>query len=353
MNPYKTTINVESILKELGINYTNYGHYVKFPCPIHHGDNEGACSVLLETGVWQCFSRDCHSTYGSNIDGFIKGFLKNNTNLSSDQIRVKCAEILNGNKTIIPIDNPKSSYINFINQLNITKKTQQYKKVLYNSREEFRQKYTIPSPYYLQRGFSREILNKYDVGLSKHNKSVIPIYDLNYKHIIGETSRSNYEKCPLCKFYHNPSNRCPTTKEEKKFLVKWFHHNFKTNNNLFNLWFARKEIIKSKTAILVEGCGDALKLIENGIINVVGLFGCDLKSGQDIILKSLGVLNLIVLLDNDEAGIIAMAKLKNRLNRQYRLFFPKLDGVKDCGELNKDQISNELKPYINQLQTKV
>ena len=69
-------------------------------------------------------------------------------------------------------------------------------------------------------------LNKYDVGLCTnpqrpmYNRVVAPIYDTEYKTMVGCTGRSIFEACPKCGTYHNPQRDCPSP--EKQWLYsKW------------------------------------------------------------------------------------------------------------------------------------
>jgi hypothetical protein len=58
----------------------------------------------------------------------------------------------------------------------------------------------IPSEYYISRGYSAEILSKYDIGLcNKDGKEmsdrvVAPIYSDDHRYVVGCTGRSIYNK---------------------------------------------------------------------------------------------------------------------------------------------------------------
>jgi hypothetical protein len=82
---------------------------------------------------------------------------------------------------------------------------------------------------------------------------------------------------------------------------------------------------------------------------VVAVFGNTLKDGQTPILDSLGAMDLIVMFDNDEAGIKGCQDIKKHYSRMYRLYFPKYK-AKDAGEMNTDSITEELKPLLNKLE---
>lgn len=78
---------------------------------------------------------------------------------------------------------------------------------------------------------------------------------------------------------------------------------------VFNLSIARR----SSSAILVEGIMDALSMISRGILNVVTCFGTSISDEQlRIITKHFD--EVIIFLDNDEAGHIGNVKLKELLS---------------------------------------
>src|SRR5690606_4354536 len=90
------------------------------------------------------------------------------------------------------------------------------------TREEFLKKTLRPAEYFLERGFKKDTLMKYDVGnWSVTGEIVIPVYDDEYTNVIGYIERTKYKKCCLCDLYHDFSKLCPTTKEEKLLCRKW------------------------------------------------------------------------------------------------------------------------------------
>lgn len=158
---------------------------------------------------------------------------------------------------------------------------------------------------------------------------VVPVYDNDGKFMVGCSGRviDNIEP-------------------------KWKHsHNFSTANFLYNFWRAKNSIKKTRTAILVEGPGDVWRLEEAGFDNSLALFGCQLHDPQQVMLEKSGAMNLVVLLDNDEAGTLGEKNIKKTLSRSYNLFFPNFF-AKDVGELSTEQVKEILDPIINKLKDK-
>jgi DNA primase len=177
---------------------------------------------------------------------------------------------------------------------------------------------------------------------------VVPIYDNDYKFMVGCTGRSIYEKCNTCKSHHDPAENCPD-KEKAWLYPKWKHNaDFKSQNHLYNFWFAKEYILKSGIAIIVESPGNVWRLEENGIHNSVAIFGSSMSDRQKILLDSSGAMSLIVLTDNDEAGRKAAEQIKSKCQNTYRVFIPNISKA-DVGEMNSEEIQNEIKNYIERI----
>lgn len=83
---------------------------------------------------------------------------------------------------------------------------------------------------------------------------------------------------------------------------------FKKGNMLFGLAEARSTIHKTQTAHLVEGYTDVMRLHEVGVNSAVARMGTALTDEQIALLKRAGAQNIVILPDNDSAGIAAALK---------------------------------------------
>lgn len=347
--------HIEEILFELEITFKRASNgYYTFCCPIHQGDNPRAGQIYGPDGKYpgrfRCASSGCEKKYGSGLINFIHGVLDSNNNASRhDAVKWLC-KFLGTDFNKLEVNTEEIEKKQFIRRQDTSSKSAPI--ATGPSRDSIRSRLLIPSPQFLNRGFSRDILDRYDVGVCQdstkkyYTRTIIPIYDENYKYVIGCTARTPYPLCKYCNYYHRTNYRCPETDYEAFIGAKWIK-NFDTSNVLFNYWFAKNEIRKSKIAILVEGPGDCLKLAESGIQSLA-LFGNSLKGGQADLLDKLGVTSLICMLDNDEGGIKGALNIKEQYSRVYRMYFPKFDG-KDCGDLNSDVITTDIKPIIDKL----
>lgn len=358
--------NIESLFDHFGLEYkTNY-KMISMSCPIHGGDNASALNIYPEgetyRGNWVCRTHNCEKIFKSSILGFIRGIISNqkyNWVKNGDQMCsfVEAVEFATKflNKDFKDIKVSKTSrekqqFANVVNYLSSSVASQ--KSTV--TREQIIKSLEIPAQYYLDRNYTQEILTKYDVGLCSkigkemYERVVVPIYDNDYKYMVGCTGRSIHERCDKCKAYHNNNIDCPSPENSWKYC-KWKHNiDFKSQNHLYNFWFAKDHIMQSSTAIIVESPGNVWRLEENNIHNSVAIFGSSLSDRQKILLDSSGAMNLVILTDNDEAGRKAAEQIKVKCQNTYRIFIPTIS-KNDVGEMNSEEINNEIKAYLERI----
>jgi len=358
--------NIEDLLDSFDLDYRTNNKLITMPCPIHDGDNFTALNIYPDgeryRGNWVCRTHNCEKIFKSSIIGFIRGIISNRKHNWSKDGDKACSfqealdyavSFLKKDFSKIKIsktDREKKEFANIVNYLN----SDQTKTESRITREHIVKSIQIPSSYYLDRNYTNDILTKYDVGLCNnpdkpmYNRAVVPIYDTSHQYMVGCTGRSIFEKCSTCESYHDPKHNCPDS--EKRWLYpKWKHStDFKSQNHLYNFWFAQKHILKSSTAIIVESPGNVWRLEENGIHNSVGIFGSSLSDRQKILLDSSGAMTLIVLTDNDNAGRQAAEQIKQKCQNTYRIFIPTISKP-DIGDMTKEEIQTEIIDYIKKI----
>lgn len=358
--------NIESLLSHFNLDYKLNHKMISMCCPIHDGDNPSALNLYHEgdyyRGNWKCRTHNCEQIFKGSVIGFIRGVLsrqkygwnRDGDDMCSFQEAVNFA--LNFVKKdfssikVSKTEKEKKQFSYIVNYLNSSEETTNQ----LITRDQIVKSLKIPAQYYIDRNYSTEVLEKYDVGLCEnshkemHNRIVVPIYNMDYTHMVGCTGRSIYEKCSRCRSYHNPQNQCPSSDDAWKF-PKWKHSSdLKSQNHLYNFWFAKKHILENHTVILVESPGNVWRLEENGIHNSVAMFGSSLSDRQKILLDSSGAMNLVILTDNDDAGRKAAEQIKNKCQNTYRIFLP-IISKPDVGEMNSDEIKNEIKSYLENI----
>lgn len=356
--------NIEELLDYFNVEYKDHGKMISMACPIHEGDNTGAINIYIEgesyRGNWKCRTHQCEKVFKGSVIGFVRGLLSNRKHQWSENGDKTCSfkETIDFITSFVKKDlkdikvsklaKNKNRFASAINHI-----SNNHTVITTNclSRDQIRPLLNIPAQYYIDRDFSEDIIDKYDVGLctnpkrEMHDRVVVPIYDMNYEYMIGCTGRSIYEKCSECSCFHKPTDSCP--EDNKKYLYsKWKHSaNFKSQNCLYNFWFAKQHIQKTGTAILVESPGNAWKLEENGIHNSVAIFGTNLSDRQKILLDGSGAMNLVILMDNDDPGRKAAINIVEKCKNTYRMHVPSITKL-DVGEMTAEEINTQIKEFM-------
>lgn len=358
--------NIETLLETFHLEYRINSKMISMSCPIHGGDNDSALNIYPEgeryRGNWKCRTHNCEQEFKSSIIGFIRGIISRqkynwekpgDRSCSFNEALEYVQSFLNKDLNSIKIsksEREKKNFTNIVNYINL--KCEKSKTKI--TRDQIKQSIEIPAQYYLDRGYSRNIITKYDIGLCTNinkpmfNRIVVPIYDNDYKYMVGCSGRSIFTKCNKCSSYHDPNHSCPNP--EKKWLYpKWKHStDFKSQNALYNFWFAKDHIYETGIAIIVESPGNVWRLEENEIHNSVGIFGSSLSDRQKILLDSSGAMTLVILTDNDDAGKKAAEQITKKCQNTYRIFTPQISKA-DVGEMTKEDINTEIKDYIKKI----
>jgi 5S rRNA maturation endonuclease (ribonuclease M5) len=356
--------NITKILDHFNIPHHEYNNRISLACPIHGSDNPESLSISLKDnsrGVYKCWSNHCEEEVierggkqvkrGKFVTSLIAELLKiqHNKEFSQWEAVKWCSKFLN-----VQIDETNKNNYDYVKMGRILCK----ERVLTDgtvTRNFVRSSLKIPSKYFIDRGFEADTLDRYDVGMCSTPKKkmymrvVVPVYDDNYRFMVGCVGRSINSECPQCGMYHFKNKPCPTNPIEKKWSEKWINSDqFNCSNYLYNYWFARDNIAKTGVAILVEGQGDVWRLEEAGYRNGLGIFGSYLNDQQKIALDALNAFNLIIATDNDEVGLKARETIKEKCERYYNLHFLNLP-KKDIGELSKDEIKSLLDPILEKI----
>jgi DNA primase len=132
-------------------------------------------------------------------------------------------------------------------------------------------------------------------------------------------------------------------------MSKWKHsHEFKTQEHLYNYWFAKEYIIKQKYVILVESPGNVWRLEESNLHNSVAIFGSSLSDKQKMLLDISGALSIITIMDNDQAGQKATEQIIKKCNKTYNVFNIPIK-YEDIASMSVSDIQTEIIPQIEAL----
>lgn len=321
--------HIPEVLDRLDIEYVEYPNRFSFPCPIHGGDNPEGCSIFLDgddvVGNWKCWTAGCDEDYARNIFGFVRGCLtaKKGSEATLNETYKFCESIAKAEKVEEKDLNPTKE----VKLLDVFLK-QSVKTESTMTRQDIRSKIEIPCQYYIDRGYSAEVLDLFDVGTCvdknkpMYNRAVVPIYDMK-DCFVGCVGRSIYD------------NMQP----------KWLHSKGFKKEHLYGLNVALDSIIRERTVFLLEGQGDVWRMHEAGYSNSVGIFGAAISDEQLIILEEIGVMNVVILTDYDDAGNRAANQIIKKCGRRFNYLRPTLD-AKDVGDLSIEQLQEQLKAIL-------
>ncbi len=303
---------IHKVLSALQIEFSENYNYYNSSCPIHLGDNNKAWSFHGERGVWKCFTHNCDRQWGSDIYGLVRGVKE-----CSFFEAVKWLEKLFEGRSL------EISQEELNNRKFLAEQKREREKRIYP--EESVKKLNYHN-YLESRGYPRSLIESYHIGMSANkykemsNRVIFPIRDID-GNIIGFSGRT-------------------VTKDFKeRGIPKWYHsRGLDKSSTLFNIDRAKGFITETKTAIIVEGPLDVLRLEQAGIHNGVALMGITMSNRQLGLLIESGATHLIIALDNDRAGQSGSKTIAETAKLFFSISYAILPHGKDIGDLNVAEV---------------
>ncbi len=349
---------LDLVFNELGINVDNvvgFNDEIRTACPIHEGDNASAFCYNLKHKFWRCYTKGCHEGKG-NIFGLVELTLKK-TNPDAT-FRDSCLWL----SRLLKIDIESDSDVNDedleINRTINYVKSRIRKSVKPKENSGFPISIEAikgkvkPSWYFLEKGFSEEVLAKYNVGFCDdpykpmYLRSYAPVLDEDGRNILGVTGRVKYEACEYCPLFHEQGKGCPKENFRVKGYTKWQHYGFNTSEVFYNSWFAKDFIEKSKLAVITEGPKENWWFEQHGIHNSLCTFGLNVHNYHVERLLNYGCLHLILAFDKDPRGIAACEKINEQLSDYFRITnLHKVMTDKDIDESTPEEM-NKITDFI-------
>ncbi len=221
--------------------------------------------------------------------------------------------------------------------------------------------------YFKERGFTDEIIKKFELGYALDEWSAFTDEALKNKYnleflektgltIVKETKHFDRFKGRVLFPIHSMSGRVlgfggrilKINKKAAKYLNSPESELYHKSKILYGIYHAKQAIAKEDNCYLVEGYTDVISFYQNGVENTVASSGTALTSDQ-IRLVSRLTNNITVLFDGDAAGIRASIRgidliLEQGLNVKV-VAFP--DG-EDPDSFAKSVSTEELKTYLKE-----
>lgn len=356
--------DIDNLLDSLNVvEYKTLDRMIAMRCPIHGGDNVSACNLYYKgdsyRGNWKCRTHQCEETFKPSIIGFIRGCLSKHNGWTGPgdpmvsfndavEYAINFTKKNPAHTQINKKEIEKNTFVNLVNNMQPDTNHDDVPKV---GRDKIIKNLSIPSTYFLNRGFSKEILIKYDVGeclspdKEMFERAVVPVYDHTHSYMVGCSGRSIANACVKCGAYHRTDKACPNQDYLWQYS-KWKHNKgFKTQEHLYNTWYAKEYIQKSKSLVLVESPGNVWRLEEAGIHNSLALFGSVLQEKQKLIIDTTGAMSIYLLMDNDDAGKKAADKIYEKCHKTYNIYRIDIDHA-DVAEMTVAEVKEIIAPQI-------
>lgn len=271
----KEKVDFKNTLTSLGYSLQDRGDYWQTNAVFRRGDNKSAIQIWKDTGVWKDYVENSPFMPFNKLVQLTIG--STDSELVNSSIHTSSDSFYHSNNYV-------KNYITM--------------EKIYS--EDVLERLLPHFSFYESRGISTAVLKKFKCGLCTEGKMyqrlVFPIYN-THNQIHGFSGRD--------------------TSKHSKDRPKWKHLGVKTKW-LYPHHLSEPHIKSSKEVILVESIGDVLNCYQNGIYNVLCVFGtmvspsiCSYLSGIDI--------NKIIISFNNDAGKDLNAGLQGSVKSFYKL----------------------------------
>lgn len=325
----KEYVDLEFLVELLGFEiHRSTPHELRAPCIIHSGDNKTAFRINKETRKWSCFSHKCHEVHGSDIIGLVRGCLGLDFMGAVDYLKE-----ISGFKGETPEELYKykreKAKKNFIENIS----GELIKPDIKFLDEKVLKRYKEYGPTLFKKHFKQSTIDFFELGGGYADsqgliKDIIPIRG-EQGDLVGCSFRDIREGVSIDDKY------------------KTFVHKDKVLYNLNNA----KKYLKEKPLILVEGFKSVWRLHELGIYNVACVMGSGITYGQIPIIQAHAAKGVVVMFDNDAAGIKGACNAYKNLSRKTHtslIFITEMDekgkGL-DPADLTDSQLFSYLDGY--------
>ncbi len=327
-------------------------------CPFHD-DHKPSMSVSKDRQLFKCFV--CNK--GGNVFTFVKDY----ENISYLEAVSKVADMVGIPLSFTPIRKNDGKYKLEYEIMNYT--TSIYQNNL-NSKEGIKAK-----EYLAKRNITPDIIKEFKIGyaLNKNNYLANALNKKGYSNeklsllglinIDGINTYDTFQNrimIPLTNLDGETvgfTGRIFNGEDTAKYINTKETVIYKKGNLIFNYHNALPHIKTEKSAIVVEGNMDAIRMYSSGVKNVLALMGTAITKEQIDILKRLRV-PIILMLDNDNAGEIATNNIGDELIKNNVLVkVVRLTRAKDPDEyivsFGIDAFKDTIKNSLNYLDYKL
>jgi hypothetical protein len=326
----KTSIDPRYLLENLGITIDHETYKeIRCSCPVHKGDNKTAFRFNKDTRTWVCFTHKCHESHGNDIIGLIKAITGKDFIGSVDYLKF----LMGDTNEIDYVESKRKREIStFIQSYDTV--VLKHKSVNENSLNRFK---TLRTGYFTRKGYKNSTLDYFEIGggwvdSQDVAREIIPIRD-HHGTLVAYSLRDIRDN---------------NSDDDFKYILT---PGFDKQNCLYNLNKAQK-YGDTLPIIVVEGFKSVWRLYEYGIKNVVATIGAGITEGQQLLLCRYALKGIVMMSDNDKAGVDATIKACSALNGKLDIrpvFIQEVDGNGkglDPSDLTQQQVYEYLETYF-------
>jgi len=326
----KDAVDLRFLVESLGFTISHEtSKELRGACIIHGGDNKTSFRFNKSTRTWACFSHKCNEQYGSDVIGLIRSSLKIGFMEAVEYLKSITGNFCSDQFLEYKKLRERNSFIEAYSVLrpSLDESVFEAKLKLFQS---------IRSDYFIDKGFTKDTLDFFEVGggyIDKYGiiREVIPIRSVNGV-LLAYALRDKRDHVSY----------------DSKYI---FTEGFNKDSVLYNLNNS-VDLAKSMPLIVVEGYKSVWRLHQYGIRNVVAVMGSSITTGQEGLILSYAPNGVVIMFDNDLAGISGSMKAFSDLNRKTKIdvvFITEFDNSGkglDPSDLSKVQIYGYLKNYV-------
>jgi hypothetical protein len=326
----KTSIDPRYLLENLGVSVDHETYKeIRCSCPVHRGDNKTAFRFNKDTRTWVCFTHKCHEAHGNDVVGLIKAITGRDFIESVNYLKFLMGDT---NEIDYVEAKRKREISNFIQSYDTI--VLKHKSVNENSLNRFK---TMRTGYFASKGYKSSTLDYFEIGggwvdSQDVAREIIPIRD-HHGVLVAYSLRDTRDNIE---------------DDDFKYILT---PGFDKQNCLYNLDKAQK-YGDTLPIIVVEGFKSVWRLYEYGIKNVVATIGAGITEGQQLLLYRYALKGVVMMSDNDKAGVEATIKACDILSGKLDIrpvFIQEVDekgkGL-DPSDLTQQQVYEYLETYF-------
>ena len=184
----------------------------------------------------------------------------------------------------------------------------------------------------IQEGFTVDTIKEFEIGFDRSRKRIIFPIRNHHGDLVGLSGRTTRNEMPRYKVYRSELFEVIPNYAFNKSSVLW---------GLDKIYHRRMHIGSEQPVVVCEGFKAAMWVAQCGHADTVALLGTHLSTEQELLLTRVSN-DVILFLDNDEPGRLAMDKIADRLGGSVRIADYNMQIGASPDDLDEDEVRRAL-----------